>query len=66
MTDTPRMTPQTDEQHTIAFFVKRSEIMPDGSLGAVHIGEFAGDRSKDLRLTLAQAKTLANQINAAV
>lgn len=50
------------EHPTISFLKKSAEIMPDGSLGAVYIGEFAGDRSKDLRLTFAQARTLAEQI----
>jgi hypothetical protein len=60
------MTKNLKEQPTIAFLFKRSEIMPDGSLGAVHIGEFAGDRDKDLRLTLAQAATLRDQLAGAL
>jgi len=51
-----------DEQPTISVLFRQQELMPDGSLGAVFIGEFAGDRSKDLRLTIAQAQTLADQI----
>jgi hypothetical protein len=51
-----------DEQPTISVLFRRQELMLDGSLGAVFIGEFAGDRSKDLRLTVAQAQTLADQI----
>lgn len=60
------MAEDEQKQPTVALLIKRAEIMPDGSLGAVHIGEVGGDRSKDLRLTLAQAKTLAEQINAAI
>jgi hypothetical protein len=51
-----------NEQPTISILFKRAAIMPDGSMGAVLIGEFAGDRSKDLCLTIAQAQTLADQI----
>lgn len=54
------------EQPTLSFLVKRAAIMPDSSIGCVLIGEFAGDRSKDLELTLAQARTLAKQITQAI
>lgn len=54
------------EQPTMAFLVKRRALMPDGTVGCVQIGEFAGDRSKDLELTYAQAKTLAKQIREAL
>lgn len=54
------------EQPTICFLVRRKELMPDGSIGAVHLGEFAGDREKDLRLTIAQAKTVRDQLVAAL
>jgi hypothetical protein len=49
-------------QPVLSLLIRRAEIMPDGSIGAVYIGEFAGDRSKDLRLTLAQGRTLAAQL----
>lgn len=52
----------SDEQPTIALIYNRSAIMPDGSIGCVSIGEFAGDRSKELHITVSQAITLANQI----
>ena len=58
------MTPKGEaEQPTLAFMYRRKELMPDGSIGAVFIGEFAGDRSKDLRLTVAQALTLRDQLD---
>lgn len=55
-------TPELPEQPAICFLFRRKELMPDGSIGAVFIGEFAGDRGKDLRLTIAQAKTLRDQL----
>jgi hypothetical protein len=54
------------EQPTTTLLIRRRELMPDGSLGAVFIGEFAGDRTKDLRLTFAQAITLAKGILAGI
>jgi len=51
-----------EEQPVISVLFRKAEIMPDGSIGAVYLGEFAGDRSKDLRLTLAQARTLGEQL----
>jgi hypothetical protein len=51
-----------NEQPTIALLIRRRELMPDGSLGAVFIGEFGGDRAKDLRLTFAQANTLVQML----
>lgn len=51
------------DQPIIAFIYKSKSIMPDGSIGSIEIGEFSGDRSKDLCLTLAQAKTLRDQIS---
>ena len=50
------------EQPVISLLIRQAEIMPDGSLGVVAIGEFAGDREKDLRLTFAQAKTLVREL----
>jgi hypothetical protein len=49
-------------QPNLAFLVTQRRIMPDGSIGCVQIGEAGGDRSKDLELTMAQARTLAEQI----
>lgn len=60
------MSQQEKEQPTIAFLYRRAELMPDGSIGAIFIGEFAGDRSKDIRLTIAQAKTLREQIGTVI
>jgi hypothetical protein len=54
------------KQPTLAFLVKRKSLMPDGSIGEVLIGEFGGDRSRDLNLTFAQARTLAKQIKEAI
>lgn len=53
---------QQQEQPTITLLVRKAEIMPDGSLGCVAVGEFAGDREKDLRLTFAQARTLTREL----
>lgn len=61
-----RMSEATKEQPTLSLLVRRKSLMPDGSIGEVAIGEFAGDRSKDLNLTFAQARTLALQINEAI
>lgn len=52
------------EQPVIALHVRRKAIMPDGSLGCVSIGEFGGDRSKDLQLTVAQARTVIRELTA--
>lgn len=51
-----------DDLPVISFLYRLDELMPDGSVGAIFIGEFGGDRGKDLRLTIAQARTLADQI----
>jgi len=59
MSETPK---SLEEQPVFTLLYRRAELMPDGSIGAVFIGEFGGDRSKDLRLTVAQAQTLADQI----
>lgn len=53
-------------QPSISFLFKRTELMPNGSIGAIFIGEFGGDRDKDLRLTIAQAVTLRDQITRAL
>lgn len=55
-----------NDQPVIAFLVRRKSLMPDGSIGEVAIGEFGEDRSKDLNLTFAQARTLAKQIADAI
>lgn len=55
-----------EAQQTLAFLFRRKSLMPDGSIGEVVIGYFGGDRSKDLNLTFAQARTLANQIKSAI
>lgn len=54
---------QKEEQPIIVIRYDPASIMPDGSVGEFTIGEWAGDRTKDLSLTVAQAKTLAVQIN---
>lgn len=51
-----------ENQPTLSFLVRRRSFMPDGSVGEVAIGEFGGDRGKDLNITFAQARTLAKQI----
>ena len=53
--------PET-EQPTISLLVNRKDLMPNGSIGSVCLGEFAGDRSKDLRLTFEQANTLVLEL----
>lgn len=58
--------PLIEGQPTLSVLVRRGEMMPDGSIGAVFIGEFGGERYKDLRITLAQARTLADQITKTV
>jgi hypothetical protein len=52
------------EQPTLSVLFRKRALNPDGSIGAVEIGEFDGDRAKDLSLTYRQAKSLAKQINA--
>lgn len=52
-----------EEQPVLSVLYRHAAIMPDGTLGCVDIGEFAGDRSKDLHLTVAQARTLAEQLD---
>lgn len=45
---------QEAEQTTISLLVKRAYLMPDGSIGCVLIGEFAGDRDKALWQTASE------------
>jgi hypothetical protein len=50
------------QQPNVTVFFRRREIMPDGSLGCVELSTTGRGVEYTLRLTLAQAKALADQI----
>jgi hypothetical protein len=52
------------DQPNIVLFIRREQIMPDGSIGCVELSTRSGERGIEhtFRLTLAQAKALAEEI----
>lgn len=55
-----------DEVKNLFFLYRRTEILPDDSIGAIFIGESDANRQFDLRISLTQAKTLRNMLNVAL
>lgn len=55
----------SDQQPNVVVFFHRKQIMPDGSVGCVELSTKSGERGIEhtMRLTLAQAKALAEHIS---